>query len=115
MITPMSLIIIGVMLSENDLLAIFREKQIYLVGLIRNFVIPIISALLLAIVPVDAAARLCILVLIACPCATLTTIYSIQTNTKPELCARSVLFSTLLFAVSLPAVIALAQCFAAFQ
>lgn len=115
MITPMSLIIIGVMLSENDLLAIFREKQIYLVGLVRNFLIPIISIFLLTLVPVDAAARLCILVLIACPCATLTTIYSIQTNTKPELCARAVLFSTILFAVSLPVVIALAQCFPAFR
>ena len=114
MITPMSLIIIGVMLSENDLLAIFREKQIYLVGLIRNFMIPFISIFLLTFVPVDAAARLCILVLIACPCATLTTIYSIQTDTRPELCARAVLFSTILFALSLPAVIALAQCFPAF-
>ena len=115
MITPMSLIIIGVMLSENDLLAIFRDKQIYLVALIRNFVIPILAMLLLIVIPVDAAAKLCILVLIACPCATLTTIYSIQTDTKPELCARSVLLSTILFAVSLPAIIALAQCFTAFR
>jgi hypothetical protein len=115
MITPMSLIIIGVMLSENDLAAIFREKQIYPIALIRNFVIPILSMLLLAFVPVDASAKLCILVLIACPCATLTTIYSIQTDTKPELCARTVLLSTILFAVSLPAVIALAQRFGPFH
>ena len=75
MITPLSLIIIGVMLSENDLKSIFREKAVYL----------------------------------ACPCATLTTIYSIQTDTHPELCARSVLFSTITFAISLPVVIAAGQ------
>ena len=115
MITPLSLIIIGVMLSENDLASIFRDKQIYLVVLIRNFIIPIITILLLTLVPLDPSSRFCCLVYIACPCATLTTIYSIQTNTKPELCARSVLLSTILFAVSLPAMIALARCFAAFQ
>ena len=115
MITPLSLIIIGVMLSENDLSAIFREKQIYPVVLIRNFIIPVITILLLYFVPLDPSAKLCNLVYIACPCATLTTIYSIQTDTKPELCARSVLLSTILFAVSLPAVIALAQCFPSFR
>ena len=47
MITPMSLIIIGVMLSENDLAAIFREKTVYLVVLLRNFLIPAISLLIL--------------------------------------------------------------------
>ena len=115
MITPLSLIIIGVMLSENDLAAIFREKQIYPVVLIRNFLIPVITILLLTLFPLDPMAKLCCLVYIACPCATLTTIYSIQTDTKPELCARSVLLSTILFSVSLPAVVALAQFFPSFR
>lgn len=109
MITPISLIIIGVMLSENDLLAIFREKQVYLAAFMRNFVIPVLAMLLLKFIPIDTEAKLCILVYLSCPCATLTTIYSIQTDARPELCARAVLFSTLVFAVSLPAVIALGQ------
>lgn len=109
MITPMSLIIIGVMLSENDLLAIFREKAVYLVVLLRNFLIPVVTMLLLWAIPLDPEAKLCILVYLSCPCATLTTIYSIQTDTRPELCARAVLFSTIAFAASLPFVIALGQ------
>ena len=109
MITPMSLIIIGVMLSENDLLAIFREKAVYLVMLLRNFLIPAAAMLLLCVIPLDSEAKLCILVYLSCPCATLTTIYSIQTDTRPELCARAVLFSTIAFAASLPFVIAVGQ------
>ena len=109
MITPLSLIIIGVMLSENDLLAIFREKAVYLVMLLRNFLIPAVAMLALMCVPMDAQSKLCVLVYLACPCATLTTIYSIQTDTRPELCARAVLFSTVCFAVSLPVVIAAGQ------
>ena len=111
MITPMSLIIIGVMLSENDLMAIFREKAVYLVTLFRNFLIPMICMLILAGMPLDTEEKLCVLVYLSCPCATLTTIYAIQTNAKPEMCARSVLFSTVAFAVSLPFVIAMGQFF----
>ena len=109
MITPLSLIIIGVMLSENDLLAIFREKAVYLVMALRNFLIPAIAMPVLMAVPMNPQEKLCVLVYLACPCATLTTIYSIQTDTHPELCARSVLFSTISFAVSLPVVIAAGQ------
>lgn len=109
MITPLSLIIIGVMLSENDLLSIFRERAVYLVMALRNFLIPALAMLLLTVVPMAGADKLCVLVYLACPCATLTTIYSIQTDTYPELCARSVLFSTITFAISLPMVIAAGQ------
>ena len=109
MITPLSLIIIGVMLSENDLTAIFREKAVYLVMALRNFLIPVLAMPVLMAMPMDARDKLCVLVYLSCPCATLTTIYSIQTDTRPELCARSVLFSTICFAISLPAVIAVGQ------
>ena len=109
MITPLSLIIIGVMLSENDLLALFREKLVYPVSLFRNFLIPFVTMLLLMPLRMDLQSKLCILVYVSCPCATLTTIYSIQAGTKPELCARSVLFSTMVFSVSLPVMLALGQ------
>ena len=109
MITPLSLIIIGVMLSENDLMSIFREKAVYLVMALRNFLIPVVVMLVLMAVPMDVQDKLCVLVYLSCPCATLTTIYSIQTDTRPELCARSVLFSTISFAISLPVVIAAGQ------
>ena len=109
MITPMSLIVIGVMVAENDLLAVFREKMVYFVTLLRNFVIPFACMLILRPIPMDPQEKLCVLVFLSCPCATMPTIYSVQTDTKPELCARSVLFSTLCFAVSLPLIIALGQ------
>ena len=99
------LIIIGVMMSENKLSAILREKRCYLVTLLRNLVIPLLTMPILLLVPVDGVARLCILVYLACPSATLTTIYAIQDNMEPEFAARSVLMSTLLFAVTLPIII----------
>ena len=111
MITPLSLIIIGVMMSENRLDLILRERRAYAVTLFRNIIIPLIAMPLVRLLPGDSASRLCQLVYIACPCATLTSIYAIRYDMEPELAARSVLMSTLCFAVSLPLVLSVGMWF----
>ena len=105
MVSPLSLIIIGVMLSENRIAAVLGEKRSYIVTLLRNIVIPLAAIPLLRLLPVPPVERLCALVYIACPCATLSSIYAIRCDAEPVFSANTVLLSTLLFALSLPAVI----------
>ena len=102
MITPLSLIVIGVMMSENRLADLFREKGAYLVTLLRNLVIPLLSLFFFRSLTLPSASKLCLLVYMACPCATLTSIYAIQNDKEPEYAARAVLMSTLFFALTLP-------------
>ena len=104
MITPLSLIIIGVMMSENRLVLILKERRAYV--MVRNLTVPLVALLILITLPGDGPSKLCQLVYMACPCATLTSIYAIQNDMEPELAARSVLLSTLAFALTLPLVIA---------
>ena len=105
MITPLSLIIIGVMMSESRLTEILRERRACLVTLLRNLAIPLAAMPVFGLISLDASSKLCLLVYMACPCATLTSIYAIQSGKEPEYAARSVLMSTLFFALSLPAII----------
>ena len=63
------------------------------------------KALSLKLMPGDGPSRLCQLVYLACPCATLSSIYAIRNDMEPELAARSVLMSTLFFAASLPLIL----------
>ncbi|MDO4867104.1 MAG: AEC family transporter [Clostridia bacterium] len=107
MITPLSLIIIGVMMSENRIILILKERRAYVITLFRNLVIPLAAMLLLLLLPGNGPARLCQLVYMACPCATLTSIYAIQNDMEPELAARSVLMSTLMFAATLPLILSI--------
>ena len=111
MITPLSLIIIGVMMSENRLALILKERRAYVVTLFRNIIIPLIAMTLIRLLPGDGASRLCQLVYLACPCATLTSIYAIRYDMEPELAARSVVMSTLFFALSLPLVLSVGMRF----
>lgn len=107
MITPLSLIIIGVMMSENRIARVLGERRAYAVALVRNLAVPLAALPLLLALPGDGPAKLCQLVYLACPCATLTGIYAIQNDMEPELAARSVLLSTLCFALTLPLIIAI--------
>ena len=109
MISPLSLIIIGVMLSESAFTVVLREKQAYLLSVLRNLAIPLAGMLLLRLLPLDSSTRLCVLVYLACPCATLTSIYAIKFDMEPEFCAHTVLLSTILFAATLPMIISLGQ------
>lgn len=104
-ITPLSLIIVGVMMAENRFASILRERRAYLITLLRNLVIPFAFIPVLRCLPLDSAARLCLLVYFACPCAALTIIYAIQCDSEPELAAHSVLMSTMFFAASLPMIV----------
>ncbi len=109
MITPLSLIIIGVMLSESALATVLRQRKSYLIAALRNLAIPLAGMLVLRLLPLEADARLCVLVYLACPCATLTSIYAIRYDKAPEFCAHTVILSTLLFAATLPVIIRIGQ------
>ena len=45
----------------------------------------------------------------ACPVANLTSVYAIQHDMEPALCARATLLSTILFAATIPVIIWLGQ------
>lgn len=104
MMTPLSLIIIGVMMSESQIALLLKERRAYVITLFRNLLIPLAAMPLIGLLPGDGAFHLCELIFLACPCATLTAIYAIKCDMEPELAARSVLMSTLLFAVTLPVI-----------
>ena len=111
MITPLSLIIIGVMLSESALSTVLRQKKSYVITALRNLVIPLAGMLVLRLLPLDSDSRLCVLVYLACPCATLTSIFAIRYDKAPEFCAHTVILSTILFAATLPVIISIGQAF----
>ena len=86
-----------------------RQGRCYLIAVVRNLVIPFAGMLILRLLPLDPEVRLCVLVYLACPCATLTSIYAIRYDKAPEFCAHTVILSTLLFAATLPIVISVGQ------
>ena len=107
--TPMALIIVGVMLADGNLLQIVTEKRAYVISLIRNLICPLIMLVVMALLPLDPNLRMAVLIYVACPVANLTSVYAIQHDMEPALCARATLLSTILFAATIPFIIWLGQ------
>lgn len=107
--TPLALIIVGVMLADGNLLQIVTEKRAYVISLIRNLICPLIMLAVMALLPLDSNLRMAVLIYVACPVANLTSVYAIQHDMEPALCARATLLSTILFAATIPFIIWLGQ------
>ena len=105
----MALIIVGVMLADGNLLQIVTEKRAYVISLIRNLICPLIMLGVMALLPLDPNLRMAVLIYLACPVANLTSVYAIQHDMEPALCARATLLSTILFAATIPFIIWLGQ------
>ena len=103
------LIIVGVMLADGNLLQIVTEKRAYVISLIRNLICPLIMLVVMALLPLDPNLRMAVLIYVACPVANLTSVYAIQHDMEPALCARATLLSTILFAATIPFIIWLGQ------
>lgn len=105
MTTPLALIIIGVMISESRLAEIIMEKRAYVLSLIRNIVVPLALLAVLKVLPLEYDVKLATLIFVACPVANLTAVYAMRFDTEAELCARTTLLSTLMFALTLPVIL----------
>lgn len=109
MTTPLALMIVGTMLAEGDILSVIRCKAAYLLSLMRNIVLPGLLLVVLAFLPLDYEMKLATIIYAACPCANLTAVFAIQADMETELCAKTILLSTLFFMGTLPVILCLAQ------
>ncbi len=107
--TPLALIIVGVMLADGNLSEIITEKRSYVISLIRNIICPLVMLAIMAVLPLDQNLRMAVLIYVACPVANLTSVYAIQSDMEPALCAKATILSTILFIVTIPAIIWLGQ------
>lgn len=109
MTTPLALMIVGTMLAEGDVLDVLRSKISYLFTLVRNLIVPLVTLLVLALLPFDYEMKLATIIYAACPCANLTVVFATQAGMDSELCGKTILLSTLLFMASLPFILWVAQ------
>ena len=105
-LTPLN---ISTLLADGNLLQIVTEKRAYVISLIRNLICPLIMLVVMALLPLDPNLRMAVLIYVACPVANLTSVYAIQHDMEPALCARATLLSTILFAATIPFIIWLGQ------
>lgn len=108
--TPLAMFIIGVYLAQTDLINMFKKKIIYKVCLVRLVIIPFFTLVVLMTVPQTFyEMKMAILVASACPVGTNVAIYAQLHDQDYTYAVETVVISTILSIVTIPAIMAIAE------
>lgn len=108
--TPIAMFTIGVYMAQTDILKMFAKPRLYLVSLVRLLVIPLAVILLLWLLPASMhELKLAVLIASACPVGGNIAVYAQLYNRDYTYAVETVVISTLLSIVTLPAIAGLAN------
>ena len=100
--TPLSMIITGATIASSDLKKLLQNKILFLTLGLRLLVVPAAALAVFALLGVSGMVPMVVLILEACPCVTITTVFAIRFHHDEELAAGAVVFSTLCSIITLP-------------
>jgi len=100
--TPLSMIIIGSMLAENELKGVFSGWRIYVVALFRLIVFPLVVFFVLSSIIEDQMAVTVLTMLTAMPVAAITAILAAEHDKEPQLASKIVFITTILSIFTIP-------------
>lgn len=100
--TPLSMVITGMMIAGSRPDKLFRNKEIFRIILIRMVLIPVASFLVFALLGVKGMAAEVVLLLEACPCAAITSVFAVQFGYDEDLAAGAVVITTFISILVLP-------------
>ncbi|MDD4850344.1 MAG: AEC family transporter [Gemmiger sp.] len=100
--TPLALMVVGAMLAESDLAALFKTPLLYGMTLLRCVVFPLGLMLVLHLAGVEDGLAMGVVILAACPCGSLGAVLAKQQELEAELASQAVAQSTLASAITIP-------------
>lgn len=105
--TPVAMIILGAFLAQCDLRSCFQDKQVYWITALRLLILPLITLGIYLLLPLDSILRNSMLISAAAPVAMVCSMFGQVYGTDYLFSTRTIAVSTILSAISIPALIAL--------
>lgn len=102
MVTPLSMFVIGLRLSTVSLKQLFLDKDAYLVCLIKLILMPMITILVVAFLPVSNMVKYAIFLMLAMPSATSTSLFAVMYDKESNFSTVCVLLTTVLSIITIP-------------
>lgn len=104
--TPLSMFLIGMVMSQLHFKKIFKNLNMWITILIKLVICPFITLGILYLfkyfLNADTLMLQVVFILMACPCVSITSVFAIQFNYDEDIAVSSVVISTLLSLISLP-------------
>ena len=99
---PMSLLVIGFSMGSVSLGDAFKNRDLYLMSLVRNLLVPVLTWAVLRLLTDDPVLLATCMLLAASPSAVMVTVFAIQFERDSVFAAEGVLQSTVLSIVTIP-------------
>ena len=109
--TPISMIIIGMIIAGSNMKFIVANKDIWFTIAVRMIVIPAISVALFWLFGLSGMTAKVVLIQAACPTAAITSVFAIRYGHDENVAAGAVVLTTLVSIVTLPLLAMLLQMF----
>lgn len=107
--SPLAMIVLGVYLAQADLLEMVKNKRLYVFSAVRLLLIPALTTLVLAVLPLSLDIRQTVLIAAAAPAGANVAIYAqLHGKDYPYAC-QTVVMSTLLSIATMPVMMSLAE------
>ena len=108
--TPLAMFTVGVYLAQTNMKKMFFRKSLYAVSAVRLLVVPAIVLVLLCLVPDSwSSMKLALLIASACPVGSNVAVYAQLHGQDYPYAVETVIVSTLLSIITIPAITSLAQ------
>lgn len=100
---PLAMVILGVYLAQTDARTLFNDPHLYVVAAVRLVLIPLLTILVLKLLPAEYAAITTTLVIVAAaPIGSNVAVYAQKLGKDYAYAVRGVCLSTLLSAITMP-------------
>lgn len=101
--TPLAMFTVGVYLAQTDLVKMFGRRTLYLVSALRLLVIPVLSLLILSLLPFSMhVMKTVLLIVAACPVGSNVAVYAQLHGKDYPYAVETVIISTLFSIVTIP-------------
>ena len=107
--TPLGMIVLGVNLSQANVLSCLKDKTVYLISFVKLLVVPLLSAGALYVLGAQTVTAMALLIGVAAHSGVIASMMAQMFGTDYRFSARAVAVTTLLSAVTMPLFLLLAQ------
>lgn len=107
--TPLPMLVIGYYLSKGSLKSAFTDGAAYVSVFLRIIALPAISTIVLYLCGVRGDMLISLIISVAAPTASMTTMFSAKFDRDTELSVKLVTLSTLLSMITMPTFVAIAK------
>lgn len=102
MVTPCSMIVVGIRLANVSFKSLFMDKWAYITAFFKLVVMSLLSILTVAFLPIDATVKYTIFFLLSMPSATSTAMFAVKFGKDGDFASVCVLLSTVLSVITIP-------------